>query len=639
MKNKGITIWEQHVEKLVLLLAILAAGYFVSTQFIGNPNAATIGGKQVAPGEVDAILEAKAREISQKLSDDAPPTLEFPEVKPVVDVMVASLEDSVSPVNEIMIPSYDTVPRGGVIGLGPKAYHVPQLLAAAPTFAKQYHDALTQEAVSAHNLGDRFETGQPLDITFVSFFGKIDVKQVREQLELFDAEHAQIPSVWYSGKPLWVDLVIEREEQMGENVWGNRTVLPPLPGQYSFRSQLSAKMSIDQRNRVVDELLKPEVQSAIIQPEFLPTRRGSWQPMSVSDLETAMTEPTNVASDADNEVATLDRVIRRLSQERDRVSKALDELGGPLIDEETEPAGRPGGTKPPRGSGGGNAPPGAGPGKGGGGMSNTKGTDAAADARSKERRLQLSKRLRQLENQIAAKQQEREKLAGALVVETVEDDGPADQIMVWGHDIDVEPGKVYRYRMTLRLINPFFARRLNLVPEQQQLADQIALDTPPSEWSEPISVDPSVRIFLTSARPASDGRDVIGGGFGSATFQVFRFYDGLTWQEEFVVEPGERIGDRRRISIQSGSPDTPGRSEDIDFRTQWMVVDIIPDAEPVPSGRLTQGQGLQAKVVLLDLQTGKTLELRDPRSDRFSLVRQELLEEVELSELAALNTP
>jgi len=634
MKSKGITIWELHIEKIVLGLAFVAAAYFAATQFIGNPNAATINNQQVSPGKVDELLAEKARRIQALLSPEAPPTLELPEVKPVADEIAAALDSSVSPSDTINLLSYNTVPRVKGIELEAQLYPVPELTAIAPTFPKQYSDALAAEVVSAYpdELAGKFAPGKPYDLTYITFYGELDLAFIREQLQKFREQEnpelppTQIPSTWYGGKPTFADLVIEREELLASG-WGNRIVLDPLPGQYSFREWMLEHRSVDDRNYMQEELLKPEIQSAVLQPEFLATRRSSWQPLLIGELiEQEMVDVQ--VTDEEMELQRLDRIIRKTQQEIARITAQLDALGGPLDEVDTDPSS---GGSSPRSSGGGTSP-GGGAGKGSGaGLQGRPG--GAGDERSKKQRIALTKKLRQYEDRLQRLQDERSEKGGAVLIEEVVDEGPADRIMVWGHDINVEDGKTYRYRMTIKMVNPFFARRLNLKPEQQELADKLTLSSPPSEWSEPMFVNPSVRVFLTGANAATQGRNVQGAGFGSATFQVFKFYDGLMWVDSFVVEPGDRIGGTRRITLR----DAEGMSKnfDIDFLTDWLVVDVIQDHEMDGGGALTRN--MQAKVVLMDLKTGKITELRSPREDRFSPVRTELLGEVDVSELAALS--
>ena len=110
-----------------------------------------------------------------------------------------------------------------------------------------------------------------------------------------------------------------------------------------------------------------------------------------------------------------------------------------------------------------------------------------------------------------------------------------DETMAWGHDLTVEPGRTYRYRFMIKVFNPFFGRKRSLVEDQQHLAESFTLSSAVSEWSEPIRVEPPLRVFITDASPPGNGR--FGPTLGKARAEVYRFYDGRQWMESFRVEP------------------------------------------------------------------------------------------------------
>src|SRR5262245_22167108 len=71
MKTKGIPIWEQYLEHIVLGVALLVLVGFTAMQFIGSPNSVEVAGSgNVGPADVDHLLEAKAQEIGGKIGDE-----------------------------------------------------------------------------------------------------------------------------------------------------------------------------------------------------------------------------------------------------------------------------------------------------------------------------------------------------------------------------------------------------------------------------------------------------------------------------------------------------------------------------------------------------------------------------------------
>ena len=78
MKTKGITIWEQHAEKIVLSVAGAVCRVLVARQFIGEPNAVTMpGGVTVAPNKIDGLLAEEAERLLQRHQIYGAPTILF----------------------------------------------------------------------------------------------------------------------------------------------------------------------------------------------------------------------------------------------------------------------------------------------------------------------------------------------------------------------------------------------------------------------------------------------------------------------------------------------------------------------------------------------------------------------------------
>jgi hypothetical protein len=264
---------------------------------------------------------------------------------------------------------------------------------------------------------------------------------------------------------------------------------------------------------------------------------------------------------------------------------------------------------------------GGGGGGGGGGMggsnqrqkvkdSSPKGEDASSLAARKSKTRQL----RLLEKEITALEEKLGATPAATAAAPVKVPSllTEDEMLVWGHDLEVEPGHKYQYRCVIHVYNPFFARGNQLVKEQDDmgLAQVFVTGSKPSEWSETVTVSPRVRFFVTRAF-AGDGQL----GMGTAQVEVYRLVDGQWRRSEMQVQPGERIG---RVDDRSKSG-----GKTVDFTTDYYVAGIVEDLE---QKNAAGGTRKPAFVVVRQLGTGPEIERR-PETDFNDVERMQLRED------------
>jgi hypothetical protein len=188
----------------------------------------------------------------------------------------------------------------------------------------------------------------------------------------------------------------------------------------------------------------------------------------------------------------------------------------------------------------------------------------------------LTKKVRKLEKEIERIQAdllELDPAASAAIDATSEpliqmlDATTDDSVLVWSHDLQVTPGSTYRYRATLVLFNPLFARGRQLLEAQRPLAEEFAVRSLASDWSDPVTIDPPVQFFFVRANETSGTL-----GLGEVRVELYRYNDGKQRSARFTVQPGEQIG---ASSMIGGSR--------VDFATEWYLVDVI--ADPAANGR------------------------------------------------------
>ncbi len=601
MKTKGITVWEKHAEKFVLAIAFVAAIGFSAMQFIGEPNAVSTSAGEIAPGDIDQVLQERADQLLALLRDDAPAGVEIPYPILGFDDLLAQRDRSLTP--EAVLPPFQMALAPSVVGVGigkSLKLSVPVVKKPDRVAVGQYAEALADGVVELYpDLQERFRPGEPHDMVYATIRARFDLADLRREfLGEGQTDAARIPSSWYNDRPEHiVDVLINREEYV-DGQWTDPVTLETIPGQVSVRREISGELFAKLRDDVLDRLSDPAYQFAVIQPPFYETRSDDW----------TVPEWHDAGAPVDDDAARIRILRNRLSQQDATRAELIDQLkdaGGSMDDEREEDRG----SGPPRGGGTGRrAPPGGGkrapPGSGSGfgessGPKTGRRQGGDSDPREDKEKLikRLKREIRRTDRSIMKTERDLRALGADPDAQEAQDDPFAalesDEILVWGHDLTVKPGKTYRYRVTVSVYNPFFGKKRSLVDDQQSLAEVFVLNSEPSEWSGPVRIHSLRRVFITSATKGGPGVQV----FGRAMVEVYLFYDGVQRMEKFSVTPGAAIG---------------GVKDGIDFGTRLFVLDIVQDIKAGERNRGPDARGA-VRVLLQDLDDPQRLELRDPR--------------------------
>jgi len=647
MKRKGISLWEQHLERIVLGVAILFFVGVIAWQFVANPNTVSEGGRTITPADIDQLVQTRAQDLNVRLQPGAPSPINIPGYQPVLGDFVAQLSAPVSHSDRIMamqremrLATYDVTPTELA------RYHVPVPPAPAILRARQFYDSLQPETVEQYPSLSSYFAPTTYDGTWIVPAAVLDLRAVREAYESSSDDHASVPPNFYDNRLDILTVKVERMRRAGDGSWRDLTSLDVPPGMLTFEPQLQGEVSKGTRDEILGELRRTGAQLEVIRPSFYAMRAGSFLPPSEAD---AVRDSAPV-SEADREIRRIRDRIHDFSRRRAQIERQIRDLGGDTAPAPPAPGPtRPGGSgaapgTPPGGGlggpgggsgrreapgGGGAAPPG---GAGGGGLGDPSGGDrsggaggpgAQEDARRATRIAGLRAELERLTERINRERQRVQALTGRAedIGSDAADAVPVDpmsaeRLVIWAHDLDVRPGETYRYRFTVSYYNPFFARRLDLMEDQHTLADAITLPSMASEWSDPVTVELPQRIFIVEAN-AGTGES----GFGEVMAEVFRFYDGRWWRETFRVEPGLQIGNARRIRAAGSRV----QDVEVDFATEWFLLDVVPDLD---ADREAVERGRGARAVLQRI-TGTGRLVLDPRLMATDPLREWLMWSVE----------
>lgn len=652
MKNKDFGFFQQHVEKIALGIGGLVLVGVGATQFLlGEPNAIEIDNQTVAPGQIEETVVRQSDLLKNKLDGgspiepiDVPRYAEFFTTlygNPVAtDQQLAAIDNTgLSPeLNVIISPEYP-----------PKFLPTPPI--ATDVLAKSGHGVLANDGSDRYFdfkeiVGDQ----QPADFRYVSVSAEFSFEELINRYRAID-----VPGEQRIDEGLWrerlaiTSVQLLREEQdpiTGE--WGSQTTISPLPRSFAIvpsnQPTLTFEESQDLEARI--RASQPEILRVV----FPQISNGPWTPPDIA-----------------NRVYTAEELQRREELERKITSltRNLDRLTG---NDERETRDRRDDRGSRRGDDSGYEDFGDGPPESS--RSNRRSNrDSGEDEADTRRADRTAQRIAGVEEELLAAKRELNELLG------IEEDpdqpqrsdarspygsdrgqggfgGPGDglspdfpdnpdfgggynprrpagralaegdvpdQVKVWAHDLTAKPGKTYRYKVLVSVMNPLY-RFPRLSPEQltenrNRISlgpSQEAIDA--AEWSlsATVTLDPEHYFFVDSA--SKDQK--------RANIEVWTVYDGMWRKNEFVEYPGNEVGG---IAEPQGL-DTRGRG--VAMNAGPIMLDV--DSVAGDNGRAA------VRVLFLDPETNRIMT-RLVNEDKNSVDRKRLQLEADLQAKQAEN--
>ena len=536
MKRDGVKLIEIIADKIFLGVFALALLAVIAMQFLGPGPTVRITNRDLPPDRAyEEVARLAQTKLAQLESNDVP--AEIPTVPPKV---VERLEAAVSerPVEAPTIPLGRALTLAGgsseaVAGIEALRVDLPTPPAPGAPVARAFGLTLDPfELDRAPELRSALldpQGVQPLDAFAISVQVEFDAAALRAALER-DPDGAgplvAIPSRWWRNRLDVLDVRVERREVFEDGRRGPAALLDPLPGVLSLRDQLGAQHTAASLNRLVQRAAQADAAEQIRQPRFYAAIAG---------------EPWIPPADAQPGAKVDPRVeaLRRLRAEISDVERELDRLrrqaaapGAPAVAQVSRPGG-----------GGG----------GGGGKGNTPSVpdrDTRVEQGRQQRIDTLQARLAELQTQ--ATDIEGQLIQAGLNPDTgrpdrahgaapaaIQSPRDAETVPIWMHDITVEPGATYEYRIALVLPNPLFGYDEALAQDARELAATPSSSSAFSPWSDPVQAPERSSLFVESAT-APDANALLATP-GGASITQYQFYYGYWRAARVRVSVGDAI--------------------------------------------------------------------------------------------------
>lgn len=624
MKIKNLNFVEKFIEKIVLVLAVVFALGVIWLKFLGQPYVVEIGGKEAGPGEVESIILDELKGLQTGIDRTDSPIRER-DIPKFTDQFVRELERDIT-----TFPLEIALGPGGldpsIIGdsSGPLQrdfFDVPERPVVTDLNVKQGYGVMAEHRSSDVQRGfDRLiGTQRPRDFRWVSVSGKFDLGEWRNRLAAENVRdgYQRIPEEWWRPRKLAVtDVVIERQRwdlQTGEEA--EIVQIEPLPSNdLSWRNPPAVWPPAEAVQTV--KTIR-ESQREATRPTFPQLDVGTWHRPDI-DISTLPPDVRKQYETKQNQINRVQERINKLEAEQKEAEAKAAEAAAAAAE----------GAALAAASGQPNMP--------------TRGRPAAAGGQGEqpaETIEQLRKNLRDLEHELetllgggellfdAAEARAEAAVPDKPLEEMTEEERRAAEeeaemaripriVTVWGHDLTVEPGQAYRYRIKVKVVNPLFKE--SQVPKEQRVEyhEKLSLDSEYSEWSDWIRIEPRLHYYFVGADEQNQ----------TVSAEIFAIFNGQRIVRQFSHSPGQRLG--QVVTVPFG---TFGEQRRVNMLMNVIVIDAdYKWPSPVKLG------GDTTRVILVDGDSGN-LFYRVVAEDRVDPMRVKLRDEAKNQQQAMGN--
>ncbi|MBW8039476.1 MAG: hypothetical protein FVQ85_05700 [Planctomycetes bacterium] len=572
MRKKGGNIFEEHAEKIVLVIVGLVCMWLLITRVFISPNKVLLyAGVELGPGKIDDRISMEAELLKLKLDGKPEP---LPPYERRIDAFVEMID---LPIGNIDVSLHLPLPIHSSTDIRDKRkYRIPWI-GEVEDAAISYIRAVAYEPIIEIDEENQYDmaVSRPNDIDFVTVEAKFDVAglygRFYDSFAGDDVEQKQ----WRDpclAIPVFSAVQLQRQELGADGSWSQWQIVP--------RTKIELRKKMFESVEEVEDLppggIKvrrlqfddAEVRMALLQPEAykIASAKEEWFPPS---LHKKYVEQQN---EIEVEKKRRAKEEEKLEREEER-EKAREERG--------ERRGRTTGTGLFGGQSGGRR-----------GDSTRRegrlGTNRTGrDRRSRNESLDTyggsgtSSRRREREERAIERQERLAELRATSRSTTIDDIYKElddilitkktnlmrmrDLLLFWAHDDTVEPGKSYRYRIRLGVFNPIAGtNRFN--EQDEDLKNKIVLWSEFSELKEIVKVPGTLYFF---PRDVKDAARVV-------TVHVARYTLGYWYVKDFAVKPGEVIGKVAEFEPAEDERNAPMMPETIDYTTGAVMVDVVP---------------------------------------------------------------
>ncbi len=599
LKIKIGSFFEEHIDKMVLIVVGLVCAWLLITRVILSPNQVTYNGTKYSPSSIDTYVSEEAKNLKEKMND---PFSQPEPYKPKVDEFLALMNSSISDINLnlwFQLP-YAVAGKSDIHG----TYRLPRIGDVTEVEIEHIRAVayVPTDRITELNTYERVRH-EPNDIDLVTVEAKFNIQELYERFkESFILNVEEKMADPCLAKPLFASVQLQRQQLNNDGTWSDWQVVP--------RSKIDSYSRLFSLSENVDELppggLKVQmlqfenkmVQIDLLQPQAyqIASAREEWFPpelhkkflvlqkKDILEEKRLNREAERQERESDNTNTTNNP--RRQSRRQDRTGTmgggrgSLETMGGGRGGIDIGDTGR--GSRRTRGTAqGGIADRGA------------RTTDRGQRGRGNRTDTGIYDGGSELYGGIGGGQQ------APLVTEVYEEyyelllDPTTDfadlkePITFWAHDDTVEPKNTYKYRIRLGVFNPVAGRNGSDESASSQ-NNKVILWSNYSPVTETVTIRGRLYFFAKDIQEAAK----------TVTVTVCKYALGHWYKQDFKVREGEVIGSvvdiekpepekitsttpTRRTTSLTTTTRTTGTTgeitvpEQVDYGTNALMVDAV----------------------------------------------------------------
>ncbi len=614
MRKSPLQLIEQHVEKVILALAVAFAGYLAFTYFVQTPHVVEFGGEQLGAAEIDSAIAQKAQQLDAAMNravDEAEPLPDFAQqLDESARSGIFATAEGETPLNTVLrwsTPLGPALPSLGAEGVGGSVRLVGAIAPGVPAvrsgraIVEMRDDTISLTSSTEGGPTPDMPDGVPRPTRETPWISVAAYWNYKAQ----EALHREAGYVSYRARPYVARVVAERQRLMPDGRWSEwervtqSDAMPTVELPSVQNDPLTNRISnLGEISSAFNQLKEQQLQVA--QPRFPDVVNG--EPWAAPELPGY--RPTDWPR-----IALAEMIDDRSGP---TLARAGDESPG-MAPTGRDDAGDRRGRDEPRGQ------------RPTAGLSRDEARAQAqrdlAAARQALARGAFETALTRLDAVMNNDEARRPTLRVAETLRAYAEqllrrtrfnapwwrpDGPrglvdpADpaRIAVWFHDDSVLAGQSYRYRLRVDLWNRHVGRPQDLA--QPEFARELVIEGEWSPPSAPIAAPPPAYIFVRGGQADRN----------AARLEVWKWRTGWWVSDNFDVAPGEQIGGVGRVESGEFLNDRPVL-EAYDFATGAQLVDIRFDETVLqPAGRGAQQYIPRQTVVVMytDPATGDLVQ-------------------------------